>query len=425
MLKSFGEFVQKNKGPGIVIAKGLHNLLYMRFLYYIKSIYLVLITFFSLSHSIAQDTIYLSLSKAVELSRNYHSELGVLDQRNNLPQKQVLYPLEINYDYGQLYSIDYGWKIEAIQEFSPFGNKKIDDINQAFDIYKNEHYLLQNKKLESEVKSAYNTWLYLINLLDHIYSKKKYAQKNLYVASVKNNLGDIEPLEEALATMRTSEVETDYLECLYNIDIAENKLKSLIDSKANLKPESLNFEMYQVTKKEDTSSYNGNYFTDVLLSEYELGKAHSYTIKTKKQPSFEAGIFYQDIANINGMLGFHAGIKLPIWQKSINEELQRAKIINESKYQEYQKTKSLTEYEINNLIYELDKKFIRIRHFQNHALPASNLLLSKSITKYENEQIDYSEFIEKVFKAISIKMEYLTHIYEYNNIAIQLEIFTK
>ncbi len=391
----------------------------------IKEIHLLIILFCCLLTSEAQDTLYIDIQKAVDLALNNQSNIEILGREGFSNQSKVLHPLEINYQYGQLYSLDIGWKIEASQEFQPFGQKKIDNVHQAIDNYIAESALLNTKKTESEVKVAYNTWLYFINLLDQIYKQKEYAQQALYVATVKNNLGESEPLEEALATLRTSEIETEYLECLYNIDIAENRLKGLMGSKANLRPVSINYEMYQISKKDDTSKYNGKYITDVLLSDYKLEEALTNKVKTKLRPSFEAGAFYQDIAETNGMIGFQAGIKLPIWQKSIQEEVQKAKISTERKYNEYQKAKSSAEIEINTLIYELDKKFVRIRHYQNHALPTANLLMSVNITKYEKEEIDYTEFTEKAFQSIDIKKEYLALIYEYNNIAIQLELYTK
>ncbi len=76
-----------------------------------------------------------------------------------------------------------------------------------------------------------------------------------------------------------------------------------------------------------------------------------------------------------------------------------------------------------NLEYELNNYFKSLQYFNRVGLARADQLLEISRIRFENEDIDYTEFVQKADEAFRIRIDYLETLNNYNQTAIQLEFY--
>lgn len=394
---------------------------------YTLHIFLMIVVCISSLMLSGQDTIAIDLQGAVALAlQNNSLDYSESDIGSKYLSSYTLRPTELNYRYGQLYSVDVGWKIELTQDFNNLfclpTQKALTEAVNKYNINKDQYDI---KKYEIEVKSVYMQWIYFYNIQDLIQTKREYSMKSISISNLKADLGETEVLDDVFIEMQASQLETEYLENLYNLDILGNKLKILLNTDNHLIPKRSILEMYMVNKQDDTSAFNGNFEIDIIKDLIEISEIQEKLEGKKLYPQFQAGLFYQNVSPYNNLKGIQVGIRFPLWNKPTKEKMQREKIHTAKLTKKYNSKLLQTELEIENLILELDKIFIRIRHYQNHAIPAANLLLNNAGVKYQKEDIGFEDYYEKLNRALKIKKEYLDLILKYNLTALKLEIYTK
>jgi outer membrane protein TolC len=76
-----------------------------------------------------------------------------------------------------------------------------------------------------------------------------------------------------------------------------------------------------------------------------------------------------------------------------------------------------------NLEYELNNYFKKLQYFNQVGLGQAYQLLEINRAKFENEDIDYTEYTQKADEAFQIQLDYLETLNNYNQTAIQLELY--
>jgi outer membrane protein TolC len=76
-----------------------------------------------------------------------------------------------------------------------------------------------------------------------------------------------------------------------------------------------------------------------------------------------------------------------------------------------------------NLEYELNNYFKKLQYFSHVGLIRAEQVLEINRAKFENEDIDYTEYTEKADEAFQIRLDYLETLNNYNQTAIQLEYY--
>ncbi len=74
-----------------------------------------------------------------------------------------------------------------------------------------------------------------------------------------------------------------------------------------------------------------------------------------------------------------------------------------------------------NLESELNNYFKQLQYYSHVGLVKAEQLLGINRMKFENEDIDYTEYVEKTGEAFQIRLDYLETLNNYNQTAIQLE----
>ncbi len=379
----------------------------------------------------SQDTIPepLSLQQAVDsaLKNNLQIDNALLRIDQAKSEKTGAWdftPTELSYQYGQINSKDQDNYLQINQSFgsilSHIQNVKKAKINQEL---QTTTYYLAVKQLSAEVKSAYVSWQY-----NHANSLLLKNEKELYekladIALLRYSSGDIDLLKKSITISKVSEVTAEYLNSLDNLIIAENKLKQIMMTEGHFVPEFQDPALYIVTKKTDTSSYSANIHLEYLSKKYELVKADESLVKSQYFPEITAGFFTQEIGELKHLYGWQIGIAFPLWIPKQQADIKHSRIESEIALNNLEFETMQIQLEIENLLFQLNKNFRQIRYYQENALYEAELLINTATAQLNTEEIDYTEYIQSISLAISIKQAYYLAIHDYNQIAIQLEIY--
>jgi outer membrane protein TolC len=76
-----------------------------------------------------------------------------------------------------------------------------------------------------------------------------------------------------------------------------------------------------------------------------------------------------------------------------------------------------------NLEFELNNYFKKLQYFNQVGLGQADQMLEINRVKFENEDIDYTEYMQKADEAFRIQLDYLETLNSYNQTAIQLEFY--
>jgi cobalt-zinc-cadmium resistance protein CzcA len=127
---------------------------------------------------------------------------------------------------------------------------------------------------------------------------------------------------------------------------------------------------------------------------------------------------------VGGFKGWQIGISIPLWflPQSAKTTQARANALiarNEANYQQYN-----VAMHINELQLKLNKYFERLNYFYNGALKQADALENTANAQFNADAIDYIEYLQSTTQAMSIKLDYLETIYNYNKVAIELEVYS-
>jgi outer membrane protein TolC len=81
------------------------------------------------------------------------------------------------------------------------------------------------------------------------------------------------------------------------------------------------------------------------------------------------------------------------------------------------------EKKCENLEFELNNYFKKLQYFNSVGLAQADQLLDINRVKFDNEDIDYTEYTQQAGEAFRIRLDYLETLNKYNQAAIQLEFY--
>jgi cobalt-zinc-cadmium resistance protein CzcA len=379
----------------------------------------------------SQDTlpVPLTLQNAVDsaLINNLKIENAKLEIDKSRAQKTGSWditPTEFYYQRGQINSSGIDKYLELNQNFGSILTHihtfKKAKINEE---YQQAAYDLAVKQLSAEVKSAYLFWQYISAISILLAEKKELYQNLADISILRYNSGDIDLLKTTMAKSEVAEVTGNYLNSLDNRVIAENKLKQLMMISGHFVPQPAEPSLIIVTKKTDTSNYSANLHLKYLTKKYDMIKADEAITKSKYFPEVKAGIFTQDISNTIDLFGWQIEIAFPLWIPKQQADIRQSKIESEIAFNNLEYERIQLQSEIENLLFQLNKNFRQIRYYQENALPQAEILIHAATAQLKTEEIDYTEYLQSISVAIKIKQDYYFAIHDYNQTAIQLEIY--
>jgi heavy metal efflux system protein len=399
--------------------------------------YILAIAIFTVCFSgttlLCQDTSYsiLSIQRAVDLALKNSLELNNADLRIRQAEydKKLaidIRPTEFSYKNGQMYGIENSQYFEVNQNFGSI-LKQVETVKKA-KMHQELSVLERNLKKQqiiAEVKSAYVLWeyAYQISLINN--EEKKIYQQLADIAELKYKTGDISLMKKALLKTKFSEVINRYLMSTDELAIAENKLNYYMDTSGYFIPPEDTPEMYLIDRPAGINNYYGNTLMDYQNTLYLEAEQEIDLRRSEYFPELEAGVFRQEIGSTGQLNGWQIGINVPLWIPKQNAQIQQARIEAAIAQNNLEQKNQEIAYQREYLMYQLNKYFRQITHFQDNALPEAEIILNTASLQLKNEEIEYTEFLDSVSEAYNIRRQFCQAILNYNQTAIELEIYAK
>jgi len=345
------------------------------------------------------------------------AKLGILNfepteflyQKGQMNSKLIDQSFEINQNFGSLLTH---------YQSSRFVNNQINLAETELKI--------TEKELETQVKIAYQYWVYLINSFQIKQEQTLMFKEFERISQAKYTYGETNLLGKVLAETEYSRVKNELLKATEQLILAENFLKQLMHVEGNFIPENDTLLIYQMESTPDSiERFSNNVMVSYYKNVYEIESTKHKIEQSKYFPAISAGYFNQEIDNQSGFEGWSIGITIPIWFLPQNASVQQAKIEKEKALNNLEYQKFNLDKEIENMVVQLDQLQNDLIYYNEKGLVKADLLIHTAKTQFEKEEIEYFEFLQGIKAAQEIKMEYLSTLYNYNKTAIELEFYTK
>jgi len=332
-------------------------------------------------------------------------------------------PLEISFHHGNINSSMVDYYMDINQNFGSIP-AHIVTLRKSRLIYQREltGYEISVKQLTAEVKSAYLFYQYQQSVLDLKEKEAGLYQKMAVILDAKLEEDSISPLDLAKISTLFSKVHNNYLNARDDLEIARLKLQQLLSTGTPLRPLYHEPELYEIVKSPDTLR-RGHLMYSYYDMSRKVARADENIVKSNYFPEIGAGFFNQQIDGEKGFYGWQLAIAIPLWVPGEQAAVKQAKIASDIAMNEFRYQQRRIETEIEILLYDLNKLFRLVRHYSDEALPNASLYYEAAAAELESPEPELDRFIESVSSAIDIEEAYLATLNDYNQTALQLEIF--
>lgn len=398
--------------------------------------FLLLLIFFNSWLRLTQAQIpeqkYISLNQAIEqmVNNNPHAknaQLRVESAEAGKNSALEFQPTEFSFYSGQLNSSVNDTYFEVNQNFgSPLshyykGKANKESINQA----KTQHEITINE-LIAETKSTWFEWVFAQNKLALTEEELKIYEESagqLFDDSVKTT---IDSSSLAAIQSRYADIQTRNFQAAQDYKLATNQIRRLLFTTENIAPADTTLEMYAINPR---TSGPDKFYPATHIRFYDqnlqLKKWEANYERAKLFPEITAGYFNQQIDRVKGFEGIMIGLNVPLWffpqktkikQAIINRDIAK----NERDYHQFE-----LELRIENLKTELDKLFVQISFYTENVLKQADQKEQSIISLYKNNTIAVQEMFDEMNSIYSKRLEFLTIVKQYNQIAVELEFLIR
>lgn len=381
----------------------------------------------------SQDTTFKEISMEQAVTLALSNNLNIQNAQLRFDEAELLHneaweldPTEFTYQYGQINSAENDYYLEVNQNFGSILSH-IQTCNKAkvASQLEKENSSLAVKKIIAETRSAYLFCQYALAITELQKGETDLYSKLAEIATLRFQAGDITLLEKSIALTTVSEINNEFLNAQDDLVMARNKLNQLIMAGELFSPLALEPELYRIDKLSDTSKYTGDRIISFYDGQYQLRQMDQDLARSEYFPEISAGLFTQSMQDNSGLFGWQIGIAVPLWIPANQSEIRRARIETEMAANELDIQRQKVDADIENLLYELTRYFRQIRHYREIALPQAEILIENANSLLETEEIDFYAYVQSVSLAYKIKKEYYTSVNNYNQTALQLEIYAE
>ena len=359
----------------------------------------------------------------------------------SIQQNKILQKTAYNYD-----------KTNFIFSQDPTGGGNIDNsigVTQTISlpsVYKARNYALRQQTILAEksfdvvkfdlirdIKLLYYNLVYykekikLLDFQDSIY--KNFNDR----AEVRYKTGETSKLELLTAATKFKEIQLQKKQAETDFKLSQLALQKLLNTDDKIEPSDSTFYILDKNLSIDTAGLSNHPLFGYNNQKIAVANAEINAEKKKLLPDFNAGYFHQvvirsfDPAKINRnytpgtrIAGFQLGVSVPLFTKAQKATIEAAKVQS----QIVQTEALLSSSQLQNSYYQLVNEFLKlqqaIEYYTSGANTQAQEILRISQFAFKKGEIGYVEFIQNVTQAVSIQLNYLETVREYNEIIIKL-----
>ncbi len=337
--------------------------------------------------------------------------------------------------YGQVNSYSKDNTFTISQSFS-FPTVYINQNKLANANVKSSQWELKTSQLEiaTQVKQIYWQLAYyyskqkLFILQDSLYSRFQYA------AELRLKTGETNRLEMITARSQSMEVRNQLKQVNADINILNQKLNILLNTTSTIYPTDTVLCRFGFSPSADNLSISDNPSLGLAQQQLEVSGLETKVEKSKMLPDWGIGYFSQTMQGtqeINGIQrsfglgdrfnGVQANISIPLWFTPYTSKIKAAKIkqqIAQINVENYSKS-LIGNY--NSLMEEYSKYSNSLDYYEKQAIPEADLIIDQATKRYQTGSLDYFDYIQSLSRALSIKLNHLDALNNYNQTIISID----
>lgn len=272
---------------------------------------------------------------------------------------------------------------------------------------------LRQMELRSEVRQLYYTLsnsytrLQLYQSLDSIYTGFVKA------ADLKLKTGESNKLETLAASAKQAQIKISLTKVLADISVQQKQLQLLLNTAVpiTILQDSL---MLRDDKIPVSDSLSSSPQLTYSLQSIQVAKAQWNLEKSKLSPDLSIGYALQQLKGYGTYPDIYAGINVPIWFRPQQGRIQAAKTQVKIAEADFQSHKLEYFSNINAVRQEYLKYKSVLQYYEGQGLTLADALLKNTYKAYAAGEIGYVEHIQNIEQAISIRLNYLDAISQFN-----------
>ncbi|MBK6877154.1 MAG: CusA/CzcA family heavy metal efflux RND transporter [Ignavibacteria bacterium] len=380
----------------------------------------------------------LTLDEVISLALIQNSELQA--QQLNVDAKSIIRrssfempKTELNFEYGQFNSgqNDNSFQISQDIPFPTIFSKRSQLFEEELKGSELQMQVSANY-IRSQVKSLYTSIEYLnsrkreLQFLDTVYSELVNA------ATIRFNSGETNLLAKTTAEVKRGELQLLLKSNEAEIEIAYSSLRSLVNSGRDFViAESVSYKPLLLEMTADTSVLNCNPSIKLMYQNAEIVNRSMKLESAEMLPDFTLGYANQSIIGLQNIEGsevyygggkrfssFNVGIKLPLTFFNGNARIESKEVKQKSLLKEAENGKLILRAQLEKAYQQYYQSLSHIKHYEELALPNSEIILSTARISYASGEIGYIEFLQSLQTVTDIRLGYLDSINELNQTVI-------
>jgi heavy metal efflux system protein len=295
-------------------------------------------------------------------------------------------------------------------------HKEQQDVEQA------KQKLIANE-IKRNVTAKYFEILWLKNKLQILRDNFILYEDFLRFANLKYEIGESNYLSKLVAENTKEELENRIYQIESMIKTSEKSFNQVICSDEYYSTE--NIPVFRITPGifRDTSMTGCEICYNVYKEQLDVAEKEISVKRSALSPELYVGYFTQKIDKVSGFNGIEGGLQIPLLFFSQHAAIKSAKI-------GFQIAKNELEYKRMFMFTEREKlreKLERLNstlEVKKRAADRAGKIIETANKLYQNQEIEYFEFVRNTSDAIDVKLKYLDLMNTYNQTFIELKYLT-
>lgn len=393
----------------------------------------VLVLFvFSVNSTFAQkyDAKAISMEEAVQLAKDHYPQLKIKEHSITKANKQSKKSL----DFGQTQIFtsveEAGNGSSGVQSIIGFGQNNI-DIFGAF--AKSDYYEAQIKLAEIDFsltelqlsQLVSSDWMKVAAAIRHYEFYRKFDSLFVDIRKInkaKYELQDISGLEYSITKSKSNEIANQLQRSKTEVEQAIIQLnKWLPDDNMYIADATTNLENIVTSELELNKSHP---FLEYYKQNIEVSQSQLDMSYSDLYPKISGNYAIQDIQGQSGFYSYQVGISFPLIFNSVSGDIGAA----EQDFVIAEQTLIMKEMEFSanykSQLLEMKKWETSFEYYENEAMPLVMDIKEKSFQRYQNGEIDYTDFVQSIREVIEIEANYIDAMKNFYNSYLNLIYYT-
>lgn len=327
------------------------------------------------------------------------------------------------YDENNIASNDIALNIFGVQQDFRFPTVYFAEKNTNRQQYemRNSQYALQIRKTKGMVAAAYFQFQYESNRSE-IYRKLDSLYKDFaHAAQRRFELGETNYLEKITARAKQRQLETDFQQSKDEVEIALEKLKSILQSRDSLQIDRFPLEKLPLKVDSMTSNPASEYFKN--QSDFFHAKRKLEQKKLLPDISLSYSLGSNPSLNRN-LYKYQVGLKIPLFFGGNASKIKASKIAVEISEQQAEEFVTQFNSRQKQLMSEFSKYEEALYYYQEEGKSLSEEILKTANGSFKNGEIDFFQYIQSLENVYEIELQYLDNLNKYNQTVVAINYLT-